>query len=176
MQRAAPDGGGGMDAVARGRGSQVRAASASWRVLSLHCGCHAQSMACFKLPSASTRLHALQNYANRPPSYRRQTRFLRLQFACPLKRIAPSSQRRAYSSLLRLRSLGVRWWDHKRLHSYLYSGCDDDGDDEDPQLDGGKAGVSNLHHHHHGLPHAPRQELHQVLPPLPLPSLRGLSH
>jgi hypothetical protein len=43
--------------------------------------------------------------------------------------------------------------------SYLYSGCDDDGDGEDPQLDGGEAGVSNVHH----LPHAPRQELHQVL-------------
>jgi hypothetical protein len=58
------------------------------------------SMAWFKLPSASTRLHALQNYANRPPSHRRQTRFLRLQLACALKRIAPSSQREAYPSLL----------------------------------------------------------------------------
>ncbi|MGF6639280.1 hypothetical protein OKW39_006497 [Paraburkholderia sp. MM6662-R1] len=32
------------------------------------------------------------------------------------------------------------------LHSYLYSDCDDDGDGEDPQLDGGEAGVSNLFH------------------------------
>jgi hypothetical protein len=36
-------------------------------------------------------------------------------------------------------------------HSYLHSGRDDDGDGEHPQLDGGKAGVSNVRHY----PHAP---------------------
>ena len=46
-------------------------------------------------------------------------------------------------------------------HSYLCSGSDDDGDGKDPQLDGGKSGVSNFHHRY--FPHAPRQKLHQIL-------------
>jgi len=44
-------------------------------------------------------------------------------------------------------------------HSYLNSGCDDDGDGDEPQLDSGEAGACNIRH----LPHVSRQKLHHVL-------------